>query len=388
MMKHKNNSKKILCAALSLLLLCFTLTGCKSRELSPSDKALEAVGSVGAYTVPYEELYFLATSYKSEGMSAETLWTEVSENIVTNYAILTMCEREGVSIDEQELDEAVQATLDTMIDEEFGGNRSAYLDELKATGMTDHYVRFTLRTDLLYGELASALAKNGKLYAEESDVIQYVKENFVRTWHVMIADNKGDDAAKNLATAQSLLSDLRAGKTDIYKLTKNGTNEDVLMPFDGYAIARGSMQKAYEDAAFALETEAYSEVISAKSELASGEYVNCSYIIQRLPLDDEYIDDHYAELYDTYQSAVIASMLDATKAELEFAPNDYAKGLDILSLEPTSVGTDVFLIAVLCISGAVAVGACIAVIFAVRHVRRKRAALIAQKTQRALKNAK
>ncbi len=370
---------KLMCAVLALIFVGMPLVGCKSRKLTPNKQALLSVGHVGNYDVPYEEFFYLASLYNTDTRSEEEVRALINENIVTNYAILTLCDRLGVSVDQKELDNAVQTELDGIIDEEFGGKRKNYIDSLEKLSMTDHYVRFTLRTDLLYSQAQTALSETGEMYTEEAKIIDYIKQNFIRTWHVMIADNKGDNASENIAEAQSVLSDLRANKTDIYQLTKNGTNEDILMPFEGYAFARGTKDKAYEDAAFALRIGEYSDVVTFKSELANGEYVDCHYIIERLSMDDEYIDENYSSLYDAYRSAFIALKLEEVKEELEFIPNDYALSLDIKNLPSIDVGTDVGLIIIISVCFMVVVIATVALIIIVKHCKKRKELLRAAK---------
>ncbi len=381
--KFCKKAVRLICAVLALLLACLPIAGCKSRELKPSNQALLCVGSVGSYDVPYEEFFYLASLYDSKERSEEEIRTLIGDNIVTNYAILTLCDRLGVSIDQKELDDAVQSELDGIIEEEFGGKRKNYISSLEELGMTDHYVRFTLRTDFLYSQAQAALDASGEMYTEEAKIIEYIKENFVRTWHVMIADNKGESSADNLAEAQEVLKDLRDGKTDIYQLTKNGTNEDILMPFDGYAFARGTKDKAYEEAAFSLRVGEYSDVVTFKSELASGEYVDAHYIIERLSIDDEYIDEHYDTLADAYRSAFVALKLEQVKQELEFIPNDYALSLDIKNLPDIDAGTDVGLIIIISVCVLLALIAAAVVIIVIRHCKKRRMSLKAVKEARA-----
>ena len=371
-----------LCIAL-IICTCF-LASCKSPSLSPQKKALEAVGTVGEYTVNYEELYFLANNYKKDGMSADELWAVVKENIIMNYAILSLCDEVGVEYDEKSLEEDIQAYIDSSIESDFGGKRSSYISSLKESYMTDHYVRFIARVDLLYSAIQTALIKNGDIVNDEEEIIEYVKENFVRTWHIMIANDQGDDIDQNLEIAEQALADLKADKTTMFKLIGGKYNEDLLIPADGYAFARGSMEKAYEDAAFALDVNEYSDVVSAKGELGTGEYVDCYYVIQRLAINDEYINKNFSALYDSYANSVIAAKLEDTRANLEFVPNEYALSLDITDLEEIHAGTDVFVIVIIavCVLAAAVVAICI--IFIVRHFKNKKQALLAEKKQRAI----
>ena len=370
---------RLLGACLALVFSFSLLTGCKSRPLSPTKDALREVGTVGGYTVYYEELYFLANAYKSEGVSNEQLWETVSENILTNYALLTLCERVGVEYDEKQLKDDVQSFIDSAIESNFG-DRATYIDDLKASGRTDHYARFNAKVALLSDMLATALAEKGELLTDEGEICDYIRDNFVRTWHFMLADNAGDDTAKNLADAAEALGALKDGKTSMYKLIggqyvlKNGgVNEDILIPGDGYVFARGEMDKAYEDAAFALAVEEYSEIVTCKSELASGEYVDCHYVIQRLPLDNDFIKQNFSELYTAYAEATVAKRLEEVKSELTFVPNDFAKSLDISALEPVSVGTDTFAIVTVCVASVLVVGVGVTVTVLVVRFKKKNA---------------
>ena len=368
---------RLLGACLALIFSLSLLTGCKSRPLTPNKDALREVGNVGGYAVYYEELYFLANAYKTEGMSEEQRWETVNENILTNYALLTLCEQVGVEYDEKQLEDDVQSFIDAAIESNFG-DRSTYIDDLKASGRTDHYARFNAKVALLSDMLATALAEKGELLTDENELRNSIRDNFVRTWHFMLADNKGDDTAKNLADAGEALEALRGRKTSMYKLIggqytlKNGgINEDILIPGDGYTFARGEMEKAYEDAAFALAVEEYSEVVTCKSELASGEYVDCHYVIQRLPLDNDFIKQNFSELYTAYAEATVAKRLEEVKSELTFIPNDFAKSLDITALEPVSVGTDTFAIVTVCIASVIVIGAAVTVILLVTRFKKK-----------------
>ncbi len=381
--KFINKIMKYTCLLFALLFATFALAGCKSRELKPDKQALQSVGRVGEYDVRYEEYYFLASLYKSEGQTDAELRELINENIITNYAILTLCDRLGIEIEQKELDRAVQERLDLMIDEEFGGKRKDYISALEKNGLTDSYVRFTLRTDLLYSKSEVALAESGELYTEEAKIIEYIKDNFIRTWHIMIADNKGDDSAKNLDKANGALADLRAGKTDMYELIGSAVNEDVQIPWGGYAFAMGSKDEAYEKAAFALEVGEYSDVVTFKSELANGEYVDCHYVIERLPLDDEYINEHYSDLYDAYKSAFIALKLEQIKDELEFVPNDYALSLDPQNLPMLDVGTDIGLIIIIIVCVLVVILLAVVTVILLAHAKKRKAALLAAKAERA-----
>ena len=125
----------------------------------------------------------------SEDELREHVTELVHENIITNHAILTLCKTEGVEYKASDIKDAVQETIDEMITSDFG-NRDTYIKALDESYMTDHYVRFVTEVDLIYSLLPLTLAENGKLSTSEDEIRDYIKENFVRTWHVMIANYK------------------------------------------------------------------------------------------------------------------------------------------------------------------------------------------------------
>ncbi len=372
-------SFKLLCACLTLVIVLGAFSGCAARELSPSRRALREVGTVGEYSVPYEELYFLASNYYEEGMSEEELYALISENIVTNYAILTLCREKGVEYDQKQLKKDVKAYVENIIKTDFI-TRKNYLSALRDSGMTDHYVRYTAEVDLLYAKLPTALTLKGELLNEEDTVCAYVEENFVRTWHFMIANNEGDDVEQNRKNAEDALSQLKDGSVTMFKLIGGALNEDLLIPGDGYVFGRGAMETEYENAAFALEIGEYSDVISTRGELSNGEYVDCYYVIQRLPLEEDYIKQNYASIYEGYADAAVSQMLEEVKARLTFVPNEYFSSLSLTALEPVSIGTDtVAITVVVCVVSVSAVTAATAALLIKRFKKNTAKRLAAAK---------
>lgn len=373
----KTSLLKKLASLFIAALLALSLVGCGANALTPSELATTVVGTVGEYEVLYEELYFLASNYYVDGMSEEELEALVYEDIVTNHAILTLCDKYGVSVDADELEDATDEYINEIADE-LGGS-GAYKDFLSESSSTDHYARFTARCNLLYNELPMALALSGELLTDIDEVTAYIKENFVRTRHFMIANNEGDDPAKNMLIAEMALAELRMGKTTVYDLIGGKYNEDLLIPFDGYTFGLGSMEQAYEDAAFALEVGEISDIVTAMGELANGEYVECYYIIERLDLTEDFIKENYDELESQYAGTVAAKLLEETVEALTFTPNEYCNSLTLTSLEPVTPGTDTVLIYTLIIIAAVLIVATVVIILVVRKLRANSASRLAIK---------
>ena len=350
-------SFRLICICLVIMLSLTALCSCKSRALSPDSLSGKEVGQVGDNTVYYDELYTLAKLSYKDGMTEKELWDTVSVKILDNYA--------------KQLEDDIQSSLDSMISETFGGDRREYLDALENMS-TDRYTRFNIRVELLYSQLPLAIAEHGDMSADQAEVVKYIKNNFVRVKHFMIANNNGDDAAQNLAVAQSALAQLRGGETTMNKLIGGKYNEDLLIPFDGYTFGKGSMEEAYENAAFSLAVGEFSEVVTAEGELATGEVATCYYVIERLELDEDYIKSNYDTLYSSYSDVIVHQKLTETVADLKFEPNDFARSLNILALEDVSVGVDVTLILILSLSAVTVAGVTVATVFTVRHFVKKK----------------
>jgi len=348
---------KLISIILSLLLLSAVLISCGSAS-----KALSVVGKVGEFDVSYEELYFLSVNY-AEGLEAKygeyssldeaekaafdaELETFVYENIVTNHAILTLCKKHGLTLDAEGLDERVDKYVENMIATEFGGSESEYKKSLAEYGITAHYVEFTAAVDLLYSDLLVKFLEDGTIADDDSEVLSIINEEFICTWHIMIANDKGDDVEENRALIEEALRKYNNGTMSMYELIGSNYNEDFSIPFEGNYITRGQAEKEYEDAAFDLDVGEISGVVESYGVTASGQKVPCFYLIKRLPIDPEYVKANFYELEQIYRGGIMAGMLDEVRETLTFEPNDYCKSLALSSLEvPSTLNVTVIVIA-------------------------------------------
>ena len=384
----KRQTKKLTVARLcSLLLLALLLlpcfTACKARPLAQSRLAKTEVGEVGEYSVLYEELYFLAYNYcesikdqyKNDPAGLEAaVWQYVNENIVANYAILELCATEGLIYNEKELKNDVEEYIELLIDSEFDGNRSDYLESQKVVGATDHYVRFVTGVDMLYDRLATKYKESGVVPNTDKEIMDYIKSNFAHTWHIAILIDGNDSREGELAKAKEALAKLQNG-SDMYDLIGSAYNEDVnmdtLTDTFGHYFPRGVMSKEYEDTAFALNVNEISDIVEGTAMNSKGEYVDCFYIIQRLPTDQTEINKNLIALTDIAHMALISEKMEAMKSNLSFTPNEYARSLDITNLEAPKNGVDYVMI--LTISACVIAVASLAVlIIAIRKSKVKR----------------
>lgn len=391
-MKKRSVIIKVIALCLLLTMTLPLLASCKSRPI-PADKlALTPVGVVDGRTVYYEELYFVVKSHlptlqRKYGNDTEALRAAlneaVAEHILPNYAMLHLCADMGLSYDENDrtLKDAEQEYVDALIESSFDGKRGNYRDSLEEIGMTDHYLRFNARVDALYGKLPTILGQQGLVPNTDDEIRTYVNENFARTWHVAILVEDGESYEENKQKAEEALALLQSGAKTMYDLIGSKYNEDFsLITTDGYYFPRGTMDKTYEDAAFALSLNEKSGIVETmgKSNKTDAE-VPCFYIMERLPIEEAYVNTHLNELADTCANAIVATKLDEVTKTLSFTPNDFYQTLDLIALEAPGDGADVALI--LIIGGIVlaVAGATTAIVLLVIRKKKSRAIIPSKK---------
>lgn len=326
----------LLCA----VMLALSLVSCAAgRPVKASAQDLKVVGKVGNFDVLYEELRYVTLFYKQqlEDKYGEGIWKDtataqkysdelyelVTRNITANYAVLSLCAEVGITTDAKEIQESVTSYINEMA-EELGG-RSQYKKQLKAENATDHFLRFTIAVDYCQNELYYSYTQDlGLIETDFEKIYDYIMaDNFVRTVHVYIQNDKDDDVEKNRAAAENVVEQIKNGES-INKLIGSSVNEDFdLTTTDGYYFGRGEMLQAYEDAAFALEVNEVSGVVETPTGF---------YVIKRLPLESTYVMQHLTTLIDQYQYSELNKYIDQRQEQLSIEFNDYGKSLDLTAI--------------------------------------------------------
>lgn len=330
---------RILSAMLALCLLCSLVSCNKARPIRSSKEELTPVGTVAGHEVLYEELRYLTLKYR-EAMAmtyGETIWDTaesrelyraelekaVMDNITSNYAVLALCDEVQIKHTEKAIEEAVQKYVQETVDQ-LGGMK-VYREQMESEFLTDHFFRFSLAVSFCETELMYVYTDDLGLIERDEDKIydMIMGGDFARTLHIYIENNPGDDVEKNRALAQDIRRQIDEGEK--FNTLIGRHSEDFYMTTtNGYYFTHGEMVKEYEDAAFALEIGAISDVI----ETADG-----FYIIQRLEPQTEYVLSNLSTLIDQYQYAMLYNMIDEKQTELSLIWNDYGKTLDLTTLK-------------------------------------------------------
>ena len=377
---------KIISLILVLIIISTSLLSCTARPLAQSKLAKTVVGTVGTHDVYYEEFYLLANDYYKTAKEKygddkkaieDYVWKSVKENIIFNYAVLDLCASEGIEYDEKELKSEIEQIIEADIESNFGGSRSEYLKSQISVGITDHYYRFFTGVDILYSRLATKYQEDGRLPNTDEKIMDYIKENFIHTFHIAVYvdenENRDEEYAKILR-AKQLLDD----GNSIYSVFGESCNENLIPSnlqggVDGYYFPRGVMDTVYENAAFALKNvgDRSDIIVSHGTSSSTGKYVECFYIIEKLPMNDSEIKANFNTLADMIKDSIIPQELEKYYEKLSFTPNDYALSLDLANLEAPQNGADYTVIIAIVASVSCVILITVA-IFVFRTVRAKR----------------
>lgn len=327
------------CALVLLLVSLLLLTSCStsSKPIESTELEMTVVGTCEGFDVYYDELRYVTLSYKDimESYYGKGIWDDpttaeqylpelrehVMKNLTANYAVLAHCQTFMIDIEAEPIQEAVQDSIDTMV-AEIGG-RETYRAALAEMYLTDRLVRFTLGTDYCQTELMYAMMDIELIIADQLEFLTYAQEGgFCAVYHVYIANDEGESVEDNRKKAEEALAKLRSG-TEMKKMLGSIYNEDVYLVSDPYYFTRGEYDEVYEEVAFDLEIGEISDIVQTEDGF---------YILQRQPLDQDYLVGNLTELMQRYQYACVESLVRDLQKEITVELNDFGKSLDLLAI--------------------------------------------------------
>lgn len=382
-------TKKIISAILAgvmLFALVFPLAGCADEvttllEITPTEEESRVVGKIGKYDIYYDELRYITLMYKEqlEGKYGKDVFkneatakeheAELRElvygSITANYAVLTLAEQNGITLDDpyvrdyrnlkmEEIASDIRALLiamnaakneensesetkeesETAAETEAEGSKeyipsydeinAEYKKQIKSNYLTDRYVRFLYSIDACVQKLVIKYEEDGKLLTEEAEIIAYIKANFCRTLHVFVRNDIGENVEENRGIANTVFEELNAGRPFNSAVGSKYNDDLMTTTVNGHYFGKGEMDPAYESAAFALEIGKYSGVVEGE---------NGFYIIKRLPLEDKYINQNYEVLRDQYRYAAVNSDVSLVRETLSFAASELGESIALWSIK-------------------------------------------------------
>lgn len=377
---------RILAFLLAVMLLLISLTSCSAASpVYASPRAKRVVATVGDVEILYEELYFITMHYIEElkrayGENAlddqarrDELDAFVWASLVSREtALISLGYEYGLDVHKGDIADSVQEIMDSVIEQNFAGDRKAYIEDLAKTYMTDHYARQYFGVEnYLANSIVIEMAERGEFVTDEAAVLETLNsDKFIRTMHVFISNsNKMYTDAENRAHAAEIqatiaaCSDNDARYEAMCDAIGGKYNNDFGDPLaNGYYFTHGEMEDAYEAAAFALAEYGVSDVVEAEDGY---------YIIMRLPKDTTYINEHFETLRDKSYFVTLNQKVDEKLATMTLAKTNFGEGLNLADLAPIDPdGGNELIIAVAIVAGVLLVGGAAVLFFRVRKKRK------------------
>ena len=304
-------------AVLLCIGICLTASSCGGfkYEGSVDDRVIMKVGGFDVTVDEYNYFYLNAKHDLDQGLesywaehpgAAEQLRDTVVEMLRIRFAVDALAKECGIKLDSDDKD-AINAEAEAVA--EYYGGDDAFMVILAESNMTgDVYYDLTAQS-MLDEKLRDFYLEEftGLIKADDETLLRDIQTNFIRVKQVLISNDLNDDILANKATAEKVQK-LAAKGEDFDALIKEYSEDTAQDEVNGRYFTHGMMLEPFEEAAYALEVGGISEVV---------ESVVGYHVIQRLPLEDAYIDEYFEELRDLYKNRVYNEKLDEVGASLE-----------------------------------------------------------------------
>ncbi|MBQ8513098.1 MAG: peptidylprolyl isomerase [Clostridia bacterium] len=301
----KYMKKTVTAILLAALLTSLTACGNEKKILESSKEEKTAVMTVDGHEVPMELYRYLALQYKASygGSDNPDMWLgdsgaallaelneDVEESVIRLYTTISLCEDYGIKPDDAYIEDAVEITMDEIY-EGYGYDYEAYAESIAAYNMNDSVYRFLMRNDILAEELMAKMIANGELPSGDDTLKSILMgDELIRVKQILVNDTTLTEE-ENRQLAEEALSRAVAGEDFDRLVNKYGDDWQMFNNTDGYYVSRGMFDKAFEEAAFALDIGEISMIVETEAGLS---------IIQRLEKDAGYIEKHFDTLADDY----------------------------------------------------------------------------------------
>ena len=161
------------------------------------------------------------------------------------------------------------------------------------------------------------------IISDQLKFLTYAQEDgFCAVYHIYIANDEGEDVEANRARAEEVLAKLHRG-VEMEELLGSIYNEDLYLVSTPYYFTRGEYDEAYEQAAFDLEVGEISDIVQTEDGF---------YILERQPLDQDYLVANITELMQRYQYACVETLIREVQSEIKVELNDFGKSIDLLAI--------------------------------------------------------
>lgn len=307
---------------ITLLLLAavlLLLTACSSLKMpKPEDARVVLTLSGEEIYYDYFRYVYLNTkadldggkdSYWEDAEAEEELKEKTLEVLLRNRAIQLLAEEYDVALSKKDKQE-ILASFEEMKEQSINGE--AFLDGMKRSFMTDYSFIYVQCFTALWREIYEHItAEDGDIVlADDETLLADIPKNFRRIRYIMIERNATDEEgqAEERAEAEQALRLAQEGGDFIELIEEYGDDTTMAgLLTEGYYYTLTSIVAEVETAVESLSEGEISGVI---------ELPNAYYIVQRLSIDNAYVEKNLEDFRVQYKARIFNEMVAALQEGL------------------------------------------------------------------------
>lgn len=304
------------------VLLCAGFGGCAAKQPLAGDTVLLTIDG-NAVTVDEYRADYLAAKvqfdggdeayWKDHAADKEVLKTSVLAQMQNRRAVETLLAENNVELTE---DDKASVTEQLQSLKSYLGGEENYRKALEENYLTEESYRELI-------ELSQR--RNRYIYETEKEKIQ---KNFVRAKHVLVsfdkvADDEAADRREKLAKAQDIAARAKNGEDFDALVREYGEDPGMEREPGGYYFTTGKMVKSFEETTFALQENEISDPVETDYGY---------HIILRLPMEEQYLINHLAELLTGEYYAAVNAEVEEKVAAQKVEYSDAYNAVDIATI--------------------------------------------------------
>lgn len=298
---------KRMLAAVAATACVLTLVSCAKTVQgveTPDGKIKLTVGEYGVTETEYD--YYLKNYRLTDGLDVDAANDAALADVKRNCAVLSMAAEYGVELTKEE---RAELENNVKVEAENIGGDAAFDSGLEKYNMTRGLYMYLMQVGKLETLLREYVTdeRSGAIKSDDKTVENDINNNFLCVKQILISNDQGDDVEANRALANEIRDRVLAGG-DFDALVAEYNEDENMDPVHGRYFTHGMFPQEFEDAARETLVGSYFGVIETSVGF---------HIIERMPIDPEYVDKNFEQLRYYYLTRVFNEMLEERMDSLE-----------------------------------------------------------------------
>ncbi len=322
--------KKTIVISIMLLLLVFCLTAC---GVKPEDNRL-------VMTLNGEKIYYDYYRYAIMNIKEDFVWqtpdySETEENaeiiseqavnfLLENQAKIELAEKYGIELSSDEKKEISESKKNQIAQL---GSEEEFEKLLSSSYLTEYTFEYIQKINKLWSKVYDHITSesSGIIKATDEEILLNVKSNFRCYRYIVVYNQENESIEENKKKIKEAEERLADGVDFATLIKEYGEEPSMLSNKDsGYYFTQGEISEKIEAVVNSLSENGVSDIIDMNYAL---------FIVQRLPLDDDYISENFDDFRIKYKAGEFNRMLKEEAKNIEIKYADLYKELDVFSVK-------------------------------------------------------